>query len=330
MTKVPNGFIKDSEGNYRRGDYMFKEGQIIKVLKEEENKKEAPKYDTLENCVHKVLSYSGQLGDCDPLVATTYINKVNDGEYEISDKQTKNTEAIITADRQVYYNRPEIKLPDDKDLAPEEGPKAPKTEDLPTEPQELKEGESLTDKKYKILQNKLSPEELFSKIEDHLRGQANGDSIFNNLIDWIWLDYDFKDDLDNQESIKEDEEFPSEEVDDVPSEDPSTQDEEPKEAATLNTAYFVRRPNNIDELESVINKHLVQPSTYKVVDEITLSNEEFDSYLSNLREDKKFLQTFRPQPTDADFTVISVSSEDGRTLLIDNSGYNSAQYVSLI
>lgn len=314
--KVPNGFIKDSDGNYRRGDYMFKEGQIIKVLKEEENKKEAPKYDTLENCVHKVLSYSGQLGDCDPLVATTYINKVNDGEYEISDKQTKNTEAIITADRQVYYNRPEIKLPDDKDLAPEEGPKAPKTEDLPTEPQELKEDENT---KWKIeievngeltYYNRLP----FKDIQEIL-------SVANSISPTIQYE---------SEEIKEDDEFPSEEVDEVPAEDSSTQDEGPKEAATLNTAYFVRRPNNIDELESVINKHLVQPSTYKVVDEVTLSNEEFDSYLSNLREDKKFLQTFRPQPTDADFTVISVSSEDGRTLLIDNSGYNSAQYVSLI
>lgn len=317
MTKVPNGFIKDSEGNYRRGDYMFKEGQIIKVLKEEENKKEAPKYDTLENCVHKVLSYSGQLGDCDPLVATTYINKVNDGEYEISDKQTKNTEAIITADRQVYYNRPEIKLPDDKDLAPEEGPKAPKTEDLSTEPQELKESDKDVVDRIKEIKAKID----YLKKKEEVAG---------------WDKYDEAELQELQEELRKleldeaDEDFPSEEVDDVPSEDPSTQDEEPKEAATLNTAYFVRRPNNIDELESVINKHLVQPSTYKVVDEITLSNEEFDSYLSNLREDKKFLQTFRPQPTDADFTVISVSSEDGRTLLIDNSGYNSAQYVSLI
>lgn len=317
MTKVPNGFIKDSEGNYRRGDYMFKEGQIIKVLKEEENKKEAPKYDTLENCVHKVLSYSGQLGDYDPLVATTYINKVSDGEYEISDKQTKNTEAIITADRQVYYNRPEIKLPDDKDLAPEEGPEAPKTEDLPTEPQELKESDKDVAERIKEIKAKID----YLKKKEEVAG---------------WDKYDEAELQELQEELRKleldeaDEDFPSEEVDDVPSEDPSAQDEEPKEAATLSTAYFVRRPNNIDELESVINKHLVQPSTYKVVDEVTLSNEEFDSYLSNLREDKKFLQTFRPQPTDADFTVISVSSEDGRTLLIDNSGYNSAQYVSLI
>lgn len=385
--KIPNGFIKESDGVYRRNGYIFKEGQIIKEA-EDKTIEEKPKYDTLENCVNKVLTYSGQLGDCDPLVATTYINKVNDNEYEISDKQNKNTEAIITADRQVYYSKPEIKSTDDKDLKldDKDNAKAPKESEPKTEPEELKEsnephtvvqiivnGEltykgtykdeevqslidyaskvypnlalteegkyvesdtsSTTDKKYKILQEKLSPSELYSKIEEHLRGRYDGDSLFRNLIDWIWMDYTFDNYLKEDDEgvkvgpkVKNDVDLNEE----IEPEDDFTKDEDTEDNLALNTAYFVRRPNNGEELQNVIQKHLVQPSTYKVVDTITLDDAEFDDYMNNLREDKDFLKSFRPSPTDADFTVIEVKSNDGRTLLIDNSGYNSAQYISML
>lgn len=449
--KIPNGFIKESDGVYRRNGYEFKEGQIIKEA-EDKTMEEKPKYDTLENCVNKVLTYSGQLGDCDPLVATTYINKVNDNEYEISDKQNKNTEAIITADRQVYYSKPEIKSTDAKDLKldDKDNAKAPKESEPKTEPEELKESNephtvvqiivngkltykgtykdeevqglvdyaskiypnlvlteegkyvesdelSTTDKKYKILQDRLSQSELCSKIEEHLRGQDNGDSIFENLIKWIWMDYNFDDSIKdsedsnidpqaqsalwdlvdnntygdrlvndvctkyniskelaykvindykeyktikaNKSNLKEDEESikvgpkVKNDVDldeEIEPEDDFTKDEDKEDNMALNTAYFVRRPNNGEELQNVIQKHLVQPSTYKIVDTITLDDVEFDDYMNNLREDKDFLKSFRPSPTDADFTVIEVKSNDGRTLLIDNSGYNSAQYISML
>lgn len=132
------------------------------------------------------------------------------------------------------------------------------------------------------------------------------------------------------------EEFPSEEpVAEEPTGDEVSEEQheevpEEKSVQPMDSAYFIRRPQNIEDLQNKIDRHLVNMATYQIVDEIELSEEEFNNYASNLRQDTKFLKSFRPNPTNADFTCIAVKSPDGTTLLVDNSGYDSAQYVSII
>lgn len=115
------------------------------------------------------------------------------------------------------------------------------------------------------------------------------------------------------------------EADDEPIEEQSKQETKP-----ITSTFFIRRPANLEELQEMVAKRLVTKATYSVVDEISLSNEEYDNYTSNLRQDVKFLSTFRPDPENTDYTVIAVKSEDRPTLLIDNSGYDSAQYVGIL
>lgn len=97
------------------------------------------------------------------------------------------------------------------------------------------------------------------------------------------------------------------------------------------TTYFIRRPKDLDDLVDKVDKKLVVKSSYQIVDTVELSNEEYDEYTSNLRQDTKFLATFRPDASDEyEFTCIEVTSGGKPTLLIDNSGYDSAQYVGIV
>lgn len=126
-----------------------------------------------------------------------------------------------------------------------------------------------------------------------------------------------------------DEEEVTEEVNDFPSEEPV---EEPAGANvnSLESTYFIRRPENLTVLQDKIDKHITTLSSYKIEDSIKLTPEEYDEYASNLRVDKEFLTKFRPKrTTDADFICIEVTSPDRPTLLIDNSDSSSAQYIGI-
>lgn len=325
--RIPNGFIKESDGKYRRGSYIFDGQRIIKestLLPTDEHKEDLnqTKFETLEDCIREALQYSGDIGQ-ELRTKDIYIDLVKEGEYKISEKQGNKTVAIVTPDNNVY----ELKLAeiinqndtkelksDDKDNA--EAPKEVK--DLNEEPKELEDLKEAADTKWKveiIVNGELTyfGRMVASDIQEVL-------SVANSIEP-------------NQEFVESDEQFlKSNEVEKIAEADEEEEvTEEPKEdIKPLDSAYFIRRPNNIDELQDKIEKHLVNAATYTVVDEISLSQEEFDDYANNLRQDKQFLKSFRPDPSNADFTCIAVKSPSGQTLLIDNSGYDSAQYVSII
>lgn len=263
---IPRGFIEDENGVLRRNNYIFKEGQILKeetLLPNEEavNSLLDSTVPSLDEAIRLALSYNSDTGN-PTRDFNIYINKSGE-EFKITDKQNKDTVAIITTDNNTYQLEPtpiinqddtEALKSDDKDNA-----KAPEEiKDLNTKPETLTEA-------------------------------------------------------DEDQSTKE-----------------QPEQETKQDNLALNSTYFIRRPNNLEELKEKINKRLVTQATYKVVDEISLSQEEFDNYAANLRQDAKFLKTFRPTPTDADFTCLAVKAPDGTTLLIDNSGYDSAQYVGLL
>ena len=128
---------------------------------------------------------------------------------------------------------------------------------------------------------------------------------------------------DKQLPIKEDEQAEESASDDV------TPPEKETDVTPVQSTYFIRRPQDISDLTDKIDRKLVTRATYTVVDEVTLSPEEYDNYVSNLRQDTKFLSSFRQSPTNTDFTCIAVKSTDRPTLLIDNSGYDSAQYIGM-
>ena len=323
---IPKGFIKCSDGNYRRGDFIFKDGQIIReaqLLPNEESKEvvSEQKFDTLDNCIRAVLSYSSDIGQ-ELRLNNIYIKQSGD-KYTFSDKESKDDVAIVTPDNNVYILKyTSITASDDMtDLALPNNAEPPKeVKDLNTKPKELTE--SSKEIKVKEVRTKDGKESLLiptdvpdkeaiaTFIKNYARGYKKDD------VEVIYSDKVIY----SPSNVKEDEE-----TEDVPEENTTSNNLKP-----LSTAYFIRRPNNIEELQDKIDKHLVTPATYSIVDEVELTQEEFDNYSNNLRQDADFLKNFRPTPTDADFTVIAVKAPDGTTLLIDNSGYNSAQYVSLL
>lgn len=331
---IPKGFIKCSDGNYRRGDFIFKDGQIIReaqLLPNEESKEvvSEQKFDTLDNCIRAVLSYSSDIGQ-ELRLNNIYIKQSSD-KYTFSDKESKDDVAIVTPDNNVYILKyTSITVSDDmSDLALPNNAEPPKeVKDLNTKPKELKESTELV--YTKEVRTKDGKESMmftdetsdYSAIKQFIKDYVTG--YTEDDVEVIHYDTPVTTTINLYDQIEEADAETSEENAES---EPSTEENNLK---PLSSTYFIRRPNNIDELKDKINKHLVTPATYSVVDEISLSQEEFNDYANNLRQDKDFLKSFRPTPTDADFTVIAVKAPDGTTLLIDNSGYNSAQYVSLL
>lgn len=333
---IPKGFIKESDGNYRRGKFIFKEGHIVRestLLPNEESKDDvlSNTSDTIEEAIRLALSYNSDMGN-PTRKDNLFITKSGDA-YKIDDKESSNTVAIITTDNNVYRldftditNQDDTnKLKsDDKDNA-----KSPsEVKDLNTKPVELKESTELV--YTKEVRTKDGKESMmftdetsdYSAIKQFIKDYVTG--YTEDDVEVIHYDTPVTTTINLDDQIEEADEETSEENAES---EPSTEENNLK---PLSSTYFIRRPNNIDELKDKINKHLVTPATYSVVDEVSLNQEEFDDYANNLRQDKDFLKSFRPTPTDADFTCIAVKAPDGTTLLIDNSGYDSAQYVGLI
>ena len=390
--RIPKGFIKDSNGVYRRGRYILHEGHIIReatLLPNNESKEDIyqKEFDTLEACINAVLAYSSDIGEA-PRINNLYIKKSGD-TYKVSETESKDDEAIITPDNNVYtLNMTEVINSEDTEAlksTDEDNAKAPKEEkELPSEPKELdesedkefiktakttngqlfniyktKDGKYLDDNNVELSQDELIEygitDESFTngKVKQvkessitytkEVRTKDGKESVMftddisdysailqfiNDYVDGYSADdvevihYDQPVTTDTSESLNEDD---TEESPETNENKTDTSNIKP-----LSSTYFIRRPNNIDELRDKVEKHLVTPATYAVVDEIELSQNEFDDYANNLRKDMPFLKTFRPEPTDADFTCIAVKAPDGTTLLIDNSGYDSAQYVGII
>lgn len=301
--------------------YLIKESTLLPNDESKEDLEQS-KFETLDACVREALQYSGDIGQ-ELRTKDIYIDLVKEGDYKISEKQSNKTVAIITPDNNVY----ELKLTeiinqdDNKELKSDDkdNAKAPKeVKELNAEPKELDDLKEAEDTKWKVeitvngeltyysrmtakdIQEVLS---LANSIEPNQEFAESDDSKFLKS---------------NEVTVKEaDEEDPS--VDDVK-----------EEINNVNSAYFIRKPADIHELEDKISKNLVSSATYSIVKEHKLPQDEFDAYLNDLRQSKDFLKEFKPNPTNADFTCIAVSSESGPTLLIDNSGYDSAQYVGIL
>lgn len=317
---IPKGFIKDSNGVYRRGNYIYSGGEIIKestLLPNEESLeevKEVSEYDTLDEAIRLALSYNSDLGN--PTRKDNIYIVESKGKYSISDKDSKNAVAIITPDNNVYETKftEVINQDDNKELKSDDkdNAKAPKEikeiETDPVNPEELKEAENTKCKIEIIINGELT-----------YLGKMNEKEIQDVLSTANSIDH-------NTASTDEDKCMESDETEDEVTEE--TTDEEETDKVTTGMAKFVKEPIDIKEL--IDSQSLVTPAAYVVKDSITLSKEEFEDYLSNLRQDKEFLSKFKPDNERGTFTCIEVKSEEGPTLLIDNSKTSAAKYVAIL
>lgn len=349
--RIPNGFIKEA-GVYRRGNYIFDGKHIIKEAtllptKEEQEDLTQTKFETLEDSIREALQYSSDIGQ-ELRTKDIYIDKVKDGEFKISEKKSNKTVAIITPDNNVYELKfTEIPEQDDKSLAPDKDTaKAPKEQkDVETKPKELddlKETEIIYTKQVSCKDDAIMFPDDISDYEAILQFVKDYAPEGTRPEDCTVTHFDepISSSVNKSEELSEatyDDDFAEEGKEEFPSEEPVVEEptgedvhSEEKSIQPMDSAYFIRRPQNLKVLQNKIDRHQVNLSTYQIVDEIELSKEEFKNYANNLRQDTKFLKTFRPNPTNADFTCIAVKSPDGTTLLVDNSGYDSAQYVSII
>ena len=106
--RIPNGFIRDNDGVYRRGNFYI-EGDIIKRSKKlnesrivpvDDAKEIGDNYTTLGEAIRSILAFSNTIGEM-PRTSNVYIDKVN-GVFKVSDKLSDATYAIVTSSDNVY------------------------------------------------------------------------------------------------------------------------------------------------------------------------------------------------------------------------------------
>ena len=129
------GFIKDSEGVYRKGNFIFKNNKIIResnIVPEGTIKDLEDSFVTMDECIRKVLAYPASIGE-EPRATNVYIDKVGNN-YKPMKKLSKNTVAIVTSDRNVY----EIKAKDIPEQTDTKDLENKDKEDKPVDPKEIK------------------------------------------------------------------------------------------------------------------------------------------------------------------------------------------------
>lgn len=110
------GFIKDSEGVYRKGNFVYKNGRVIresqivpegtiKDLKDDD-------FITLDECIRSILAYSTTIGDTNPRATNVYIDKIGNS-YKPAKSLSKNTVAVVMSNRQVMELKPRYVLDQD-------------------------------------------------------------------------------------------------------------------------------------------------------------------------------------------------------------------------
>lgn len=332
---TPKGFIKDSKGVYRRGNYVYENERILKASDYTKALKESEEQVFLspEECIRSIVEYSSTLGQA--LNTVVYVNETKDG-YVKSDKETDKTVAIITPDNNVFtlYTEPVTEQTDTDTLKNEENAEAPKEQEPETKP---KDQEDLKETDLKETSTDLI------KLREDIK-QAGELEDIRNLVLKV-EDPELKKDLLNSIDSEDAKSYGpvtayksavfnvcniiDDYISDLNEADEDTAEETTEETSIEdNSTMFIRRPENLQDLQSKIAKHLVTPATYHVDKEITLTEEDFNNYCENLRQDTEFLAEFNPTQSDADFTCIAVKGPN-MTLLIDNSGYKSAQYVGI-
>ena len=118
------GFIKDSDGVYRKGNFIFKDNKIIResnIVPIDDIKEIADNYTTASECIRAILAYPALIGE-KPRTTDVYVEKSEKG-YRMATKFSKNTVAIVTSARNVIEVRTkDITDQDDiKVLAPTDG-----------------------------------------------------------------------------------------------------------------------------------------------------------------------------------------------------------------
>lgn len=146
------GFIKDSEGVYRKGNFIFQNGKIIResnIVPEGTIEDVEDNFTTMGECIRSVLSYSTTLGE-PPRSTDVYIDKVGKN-YKASNKFSKNTVAVVTSQRQVI----EIKA---KDITEQTDDKALANKDAADKPINPKELKSFSSGKPKNIEERTKEE----------------------------------------------------------------------------------------------------------------------------------------------------------------------------
>lgn len=136
MTDIRKGFIKDSEGVYRRGRFYIKDGKILRESKlvptgTVEEVKDT--YVTAQEAIRSVLAYSTTIGA--PVRTTdVFINKVGNTFKPSDSYSSTDTVAVVTSSNNVLTVRV-------ADVTPQydESLRLTDKADLPQDPKETKE-----------------------------------------------------------------------------------------------------------------------------------------------------------------------------------------------
>lgn len=136
ITASSLGFIKDSEGVYRRGKFIFKDGKIIResnIVPSNDLKEIKDNYTTMGECIRSVLAFPASIGEM-PRTSDVYIDKVGNN-YKPAKQFSKNTVAVVTSQRQVI----EIKAKDVTEQTDIDALENKDKEDKPVNPKEIKD-----------------------------------------------------------------------------------------------------------------------------------------------------------------------------------------------
>lgn len=180
MTDIRKGFIKDSEGVYRRGRFYIKDGKILRESKlvpagTVEEVKDT--YVTAQEAIRSVLAYSTTIGA--PVRTTdVFINKVGNTFKPSDSYSSTDTVAVVTSSNNVLTVRV-------ADVTPQydESLRLTDKADLPQDPKETKEFISnAKDKEFDNIEE-VTKKEL---SESENINESDADGVFlNDLKDLI-------------------------------------------------------------------------------------------------------------------------------------------------
>ena len=274
-------------------------------------KLDANEFEDVMTCVRGVLDGTALTDDFDASV-TLYVDKSGD-KYKVSKKQSKNTQAIITPERNVYMlNLTEITDQDDtKELAnpDKDNAKAPKEiKKIETKPEEIKESEDSV--------SKLISEVNALNSKGLSRGKVK--KALSDLVDsnfhWYKADPDDDYEFSGHFSINDKEyefciDFEDNVYVELRNEDGEVLNE--AEEQSFNKARFVFGVNNLADLQDKLAKQLTTKSLYNVVDEIKVSDADYEKISSDFTALTNLLDsTETPKDTDI-LSVFRITTEAG-------------------
>lgn len=135
--------------------------------------------------------------------------------------------------------------------------------------------------------------------------------------------YDAKDKIKESDETTEGEQVP---------EDSDNTTEEPKNGLGTGYAVFVRKPENLDDLNNKSKTFTSGKSEYLICEDIKLSEEEFDEICDSMISPNKYCKEFKPLDVENyAFNCIKFTC-DGKdfSLLVDPSGFDYCRYVAKV